>query len=118
MEVLGGSKKTNRNVLTRRSLISYFFDLPEDPKGDPTGLTNGHLVIRALFDTAKNGNVVAIKEILDSKFGKNVDVIKFSEVDPKELANDDVNKLLRFVPTEVLEEAFKNIQNNSDEQYE
>lgn len=64
-----GRPKGSRN---RRTIIEKWADLAA--AGDPN-LTELDLVVLKLLEKAKTGDVTAAKEILDSMFGKNPDVI-------------------------------------------
>ena len=105
------------------NLIGHsFVDKPENiSPGRPKGSRNrstiyrGHLeklgkkgqvvddIVLAAIDKALTGDINALKELMDSGYGKNPDKLIHAETDEDKIDRDVTQELLGLIPTEELE---------------
>ena len=120
--------RTVLNVTVPRSLIGKGFDAnPQNivagrPKGSRNRATiyrehlekkgkNGQLVddiVMAAIDKALTGDITALKELMDSGYGKVADKVLTAETSEEKLERDITTEVLKHVPLEVLEAMAEN----------
>lgn len=88
----------NRSTLYRKHL----------EKIGKNGMVVDDLILAAI-DKALTGDINALKEIMDSGFGKIPDKILNAETTPEELERDITDEVMKHVPQEVLEGLVKDV---------
>ncbi len=68
-------------------------------------------IILAAIDKALTGDITALKELMDSGYGKVPDKVLTAETEPENLERDVTEQTLKHVPTEELE---KILDGNTD----
>lgn len=110
------------------NLIGHGFDVkPENAnrKGKPKGARNRQTIYRehlekvgkagkvvddlvlAAIEKALTGDITALKELMDSGYGKVPDKAMVAEVPLEDLERDVTDEAIKHIPTEVLEELAK-----------
>lgn len=110
------------------NLIGHGFnDHPEriNKEGKPKGARNRQTIYRehlekvgkagkvvddlvlAAIEKALTGDITALKELMDSGYGKVPDKSMVAEVAPEDLERDVTDEAMKHIPTEVLEELAK-----------
>lgn len=100
-ERIGRKPKGARN---RSTIIREWLETVLAEDGKPGNKADE--IARALIRRASRGNVPAIKEALDSAYGKVPDKVVTAETEPEKLMQLS-DEALKYIPTEVLEAELK-----------
>lgn len=94
-----GQNRTGRpkGSLNRKTLFDKWSEVKSKTKNPLTqkveGLTQDDLVVLSLLDKAKKGDIVAIREWLDSRFGKVKDIVEIESEKENDKIQDLINEI-------------------------